>query len=86
MLRRQKTQSVLILLPGLLASSHDSSTEYHKRFNWEVLAVEVGLSMPAERVVRILHQLKMDLGVLEKVKENNGPEFLAKMFHAHQKD
>jgi putative transposase len=55
-------------------------------FNREVLAVEVGLSMPAERVVRILHRLEIDQGLPEKIRVDNGPEFLAKKFQAYCKD
>jgi putative transposase len=45
-------------------------------FNREGLAIEVDTSLPAERVVRVLNQLKAWRGVPESLRLDNGPEFV----------
>ncbi len=52
-------------------------------FNREVLAIEVGLSIPAERVVRVLERLEEQRGLPDTIRVDNGPEFLAKVFKAY---
>ena len=55
-------------------------------FNREVLAIEAGLSIPAQRVVRVLKQLKEERGLPQKIRVDNGPEFLAKDFQRFCRD
>lgn len=43
----------------------------------ECLAIEVDTSLPAERVVRVLNQLKEWRGLPEQIRLDNGPEFIA---------
>ena len=43
----------------------------------ECLAIEVDTSLPAERVVRVLNQLKEWRGLPKKIRLDNGPEFIA---------
>jgi putative transposase len=49
-------------------------------FNREVLRVKVGLSFPAERVVRVLRRLEEERGLPQHIRVDNGPEFIAKAF------
>jgi putative transposase len=55
-------------------------------YNREVLAIEVGLSIPAQRVVRVLKQLEEERGLPQRVRVDNGPEFMAKVFQCYCKD
>lgn len=55
-------------------------------FNREMLAIEIGLSIPAERVVRVLKRLDQERGLPEKLRVDNGPEFLAKAFQDFCRD
>lgn len=55
-------------------------------YNREVMAIEVGLSYPALRVVRTLNQLKEISGLPKKIRVDNGPEFIAKVFQQWCKD
>lgn len=43
----------------------------------ECLAIEVDTSLPAERVIRVLNQLKEWRGLPEQIRLDNGPEFIA---------
>jgi putative transposase len=49
-------------------------------YNREVLAVNVGLSFPSERVVRTLKRLEEERGLPKHIRVDNGPEFIAKTF------
>lgn len=49
-------------------------------FNREMLAIEIGLSIPAQRVVRVLKRLEEQRGLPKKIRVDNGPEFIAKAF------
>lgn len=49
-------------------------------FNREMLAIEVGLSIPSERVVRVLERLEEERGLPHQVRVDNGPEFIAQAF------
>jgi len=42
----------------------------------ECLAIEVDTSLPAERVIRVLNQLKEWRGLPEQIRLDNGPEFI----------
>lgn len=46
----------------------------------ECLAIEVDTSLPAERVVRVLEQLKEERGLPEQIRLDNGPELVADVF------
>lgn len=48
--------------------------------NREALAIEVGTSIPATRVVRVLEQLVTLYGAPAALRLDNGPEFLAQVF------
>ena len=52
-------------------------------FNRQMLAIEVGLSIPAERVVRVLRQLEDERGLPNQIRVDNGPEFLANAFQQY---
>ncbi len=47
-------------------------------FNREALAIEVGLSLSSERVVRILNRLEEQVGLPSNIRVDNGPEFISK--------
>ncbi|WP_411202392.1 IS3 family transposase [Vibrio vulnificus] len=46
-------------------------------FNREALAIEVDLSLPAQRVVRVLERIIAWRGYPEKLRMDNGPEFIS---------
>src|SRR5439155_2333869 len=50
--------------------------------NREALAIEVGASIPAARVVRVLEQLITIYGRPAALRLDNGPEFTAQLFTA----
>jgi putative transposase len=45
-------------------------------YNREVLAIEADTSLPALRVVRVLERLKERIGLPERIRVDNGPEFM----------
>ena len=46
----------------------------------ECLAIEVDSSLPAERVIRVLEQLKEERGLPDQIRLDNGPELIADVF------
>jgi len=46
-------------------------------FNREALAIEVDLSLPAPRVIRVLERIVMWRGLPAKIRMDNGPEFVS---------
>lgn len=48
----------------------------------ECLAIEVDTSLPAERVIRVLEQLKDERGLPDQIRLDNGPELIADVFAA----
>ncbi len=48
-------------------------------FNREGLAIEVDLSLPAERVVRALNQIIEWRGKPKQIRGDNGPEYISKL-------
>jgi len=50
--------------------------------NREALNISVGISFPAQRVVRVLNQLEEEVGLPETIRVDNGPEFIAHHFKA----
>lgn len=51
-------------------------------FTRECLAIEVDVSLPGERVVRVLEQLRRTRGLPERITVDNGPEFQSKALDA----
>lgn len=49
-------------------------------FNREAVAMEIGTSMPTERVIRIMEKVTWCYGKLESIRVDNGPEFIAETF------
>lgn len=43
----------------------------------ECLAIEVGTSLPAERIIRVLERLKTERGLLNQIRVDNGPELIS---------
>lgn len=48
----------------------------------ESLRIEVDFSLPAERVVRVLEQIKLERGLPREIVVDNGPEFVSKVLDA----
>lgn len=46
-------------------------------YNREVLAIEIDLNLPAPRVIRVLDQIAMVRGLPNKLRLDNGPEFIS---------
>ncbi len=46
-------------------------------FNREALAIEIDLSLPAQRVIRVLERLVSRRGQPQKLRMDNGPEFIS---------
>ncbi|KTD16174.1 ISxcC1 transposase [Legionella jordanis] len=46
-------------------------------FNCEVLAIEIDLSLPAQRVIRVLERVVAWRGFPAKLRMDNGPEFIS---------
>ena len=49
-------------------------------FNREVLAIDVDLSLPAQRVIRVLERIVAWRGLPAKLRMDNGPEFISHEF------
>lgn len=49
-------------------------------YNREIIAMEVGTSMPSERVLSILEKVIWCVGKPESIRVDNGPEFIADVF------
>lgn len=46
-------------------------------FNREILAIEIDLNLPAARVIRVLERIVAWRGYPDKIRMDNGPEFIA---------
>jgi putative transposase len=46
----------------------------------ECLAIEVDTSLPAERIIRVLEQLKEQRGLPEQIRLDDGPELISDAF------
>ena len=51
-------------------------------FNREVLAIEPAISIPTERVIRVLNQVIELKGKPQFIRVDNGPEFVSKKLKA----
>lgn len=51
-------------------------------FTRECVAIEVDVSLPGERVVRVLEQLRVRHGLPQRITVDNGPEFQSKALDA----
>lgn len=51
-------------------------------FNREGLAIEVDTSLPALRVIRVLDQIALWRGYPQRIRVDNGPEFIAAVFQS----
>ena len=49
-------------------------------FNREAIAIEVDTSLRSERLVRVFERLKAERGLPERLRVDNGPEFLGEVF------
>jgi putative transposase len=49
-------------------------------FNREVLAIEVAVSLPAVRIIRVLEQIISWRGKPARIRMDNGPEFISNVF------
>lgn len=47
-------------------------------FNREILAIEIDLSLPGQRVVRVLDHIAAERGYPARIRMDNGPEFISK--------
>ncbi|HAT8740573.1 TPA: DDE-type integrase/transposase/recombinase, partial [Legionella pneumophila] len=47
-------------------------------FNREVLAIEIDLNLPAQRVIRVLKRVVAWRGLPAKLRMDNGPEFISR--------
>ncbi len=46
-------------------------------FNWEALAIEIDLNLPAPRIIRVLNQIALTRGYPDKLRCDNGPELIS---------
>ena len=46
-------------------------------FNREVLAIEIDFSLSVPRIIRVLHRIASMRGYPEKIRSDNGPEFIS---------
>ena len=46
-------------------------------YNREAVSIEVGISFPSERVIRVLERLKEERGLPEQIRTDNGSEFIS---------
>ena len=46
-------------------------------YNREALAIEIDLSLPAPRVIRVLNRLVEQRGYPKQIRSDNGPEFIS---------
>jgi putative transposase len=49
-------------------------------FNREVLAIEIAISLPAVRIIRVLEEIISWRGKPNRIRMDNGPEFISKAF------
>ncbi len=55
-------------------------------YNRELVAIEIGQSLSAERVVRVLKRLHQEGRKPQTIRVDNGPEFIAKVFQKWAQD
>ncbi len=46
-------------------------------FNWEALATEIDLNLPAQRVVNLPNRIRVNCGFAIMLRTDNGPEFIS---------
>lgn len=55
-------------------------------YNREALAIEIGLGFPSDRVIRVLRHLGEEVGLPQRIRVDNGPEFTSRKFQQWCKD
>lgn len=49
-------------------------------YNRELCWIEIDLSLPSSRVIEVLAQVIEQRGIPQKIRVDNGPEFISKVF------
>lgn len=77
-LKNPKSRSCVRLTTGYKVSTVDSKVHYSRLSP----GIEVSSSIPGQRVTRFLDQVSLHHGYPERIRVDNGPEFLSKDFTA----
>lgn len=72
-----KTWSADFMSDGLMCGRKFRTFNVVDDFNREALAIEVDLSLPAQRVIRVLDNIASSRGYPDAVRLDNGPEFIS---------
>ena len=96
--RRKRVAQSRIVAPGATAPNEHWAMDFMRdtladgrafrtlnivdAFTRECLAIEVDVSLPGERVVRVLEQLRLTRGLPQRITVDNGPEFQSKALDA----
>ncbi len=62
---------------ALMCGRHFRTFNIVDDFNREALAIEVDLNLPAPRVIRVVEEVALFRGYPEKLRVDNGPEFVS---------
>lgn len=72
-----KSWSVDFMSDSLMCGRRFRTFNVVDDFNREALAIEVDLNLPAQRVIRVLNRIAAWRGYPEKLRLDNGPEFIS---------